>query len=660
VSWIQKLYETHAAISDLAVEETKIPFIPESHSTARMHIEVTLNAKGKFNRASVIDKQNATTIIPCTEASATRAGSKPVPHPLCDSLQYVAGDFRAYGGQVTSGFAADMTQPRADYLKQLQSWVEAAPHPATQAVLAYVRDGHVVQDLVKSHILPLNAGGNIAKSKEEGGADFPIWSVLPPGQSPQNAVVRWRVERPGQTASGVWEDQSLFENWQTYYPNSITDENLCMVSGMTSPLTSLHPAKLRHAGDKAKLISANDSSGFTFRGRFTDDNGSQACGVSYEVSQKAHNVLRWLIARQGYKNGNSQVVVSWAVSGKTIPPVFDDSPDPIGGPPDFSDEHAEIMLDHTRNVGQNFAEKLNQYIAGYAARIEPTEDIVVLTLDSATPGRMSIAYYRELRGSEFLERLRNWHSDMAWQQRLTFTGPQSEGKKPKTKTVWRDCAPTPRAIAEAVHGRKLDDNLRKSTVERLLPCIVDGRALPRDLMESCVRRAANRPGFKEHWEWEQALGVACALFKGYHAKCPNRIQRRVYDMALEPARTTRDYLYGRLLAIAEHIEGVALSVAGENRPTTAARLMQRFSDHPCSTWRNIELALQPYIQRLQNSRGGFLHNMCVLLDEVLCLFQENDFQSEAKLSGEFLLGYHCQRQEWKKNKNDVAETEGAE
>lgn len=40
-------------------------------------------------------------------------------------------------------------------------------------------------------------------------------------------------------------------------------------------------------------------------------------------------------------------------------------------------------------------------------------------------------------------------------------------------------------------------------------------------------------------------------------------------MALEKDRTARDYLYGRLLAVAEKIEEVALNVGGEKD-----RLMQ--------------------------------------------------------------------------------------
>jgi CRISPR-associated protein Csd1 len=272
---------------------------------------------------------------------------------------------------------------------------------------------------------------------------------------------------------------------------------------------------------------------------------------------------------------------------------------------------------------------------------------------------MSIIYYRVLLGSEFLGRIERWHLGMAWPQRFTFIERADGRKKAKKHVAWRACAPSPRAIAEAAYGHRLDDKLKRATVERLLPCIVDERPLPHGLVESAVKRAANRPGM-EPWEWEQTLGVACALFKGFSALPPNPDQRRAYEMGLDLNCTSRDYLYGRLLAIAERIESIALHVANEKRPTTAARLMQRFADHPHSTWRTIELALQPYMQRLQSTRGGFLYNMRELLDEVCSMFQRDDFQSERPLSGEFLLGYHCQRLEWNKDKNATAENGGDE
>ena len=128
-------------------------------------------------------------------------------------------------------------------------------------------------------------------------------------------------------------------------------------------------------------------------------------------------------------------------------------------------------------------------------------------------------------------------------------------------------------------------------------------------------------------------------------------------MPLEQGRTSRDYLFGRLLAVAERIEDMALYLAKEKRDTSAAKLMQRFADHPYSTWRTIELSLTPYKTRLRSKSPGFLVTMEKLVDGIVCAFNNQDFMSEARLSGEFLLGYHCQRQAlWLKSESPKAET----
>ena len=252
---------------------------------------------------------------------------------------------------------------------------------------------------------------------------------------------------------------------------------------------------------------------------------------------------------------------------------------------------------------------------------------------------MAITFYRELRGSEFLTRIQAWHEQFAW--------PQNYSKERQFIG-----APAPRDIAETAFGSRLDEKLRAATVERLLPCIVDGAPLPLDLLRSAVRRVANRVGM-DTWEWERCLGIACALFKGF-------FNERGYLMALEQERTSRDYLFGRLLAIAEDIESYALYAAGEKaRETSAARLMQRFADHPASTWRTIELSMRPYISRLRATRPGPLHKKECLLDEVVALFKPQDFLADTPLSGEFLLGYHCQRQVLRPPKEEREDTSEA-
>lgn len=123
-------------------------------------------------------------------------------------------------------------------------------------------------------------------------------------------------------------------------------------------------------------------------------------------------------------------------------------------------------------------------------------------------------------------------------------------------------------------------------------------------------------------------------------------------MTLEEERASRDYLYGRLLAIADSIERLALTVAEEKRETTAERLMQRFADRPFSTWRSIELALAPYKARLRAARAGALARRERVLDSVSLLFDGDDFTDDKPLSGEFLLGFHCQRAELRRKTSE--------
>jgi CRISPR-associated protein Csd1 len=632
MSWIQKLYETYnnCQASIGYSEEGVRPLLPICHITAQAHIEIVITKDGKFRRAKIVsEKRDMTTIIPCTESSAGKAGSKPVNHPLCDKLQYVAGDFPQYGGIVTSGFSKDPSEPHRNYLEMLTKWTESEfTHPKAKAILKYVSKETVVQDLIGYKILFVGKDhrflGKADIDREKNAKD--IFSII---ESQEDAFIRWVVEDPDVLESKTWKDKTLWESWKNYYLTGKEKEPLCFVSGEDSILTTNYPKYIRREGDGAKLISANDTSGFTYRGRFTTD--AQACGVGIEVSQKSHYALSWLISRQGYKK-DDLVIVAWATSGVAIPKPMDDPLSMLLG---------ELPTDapSTASTAQDIAIKLKKKLAGYGKAIGNTTDIVVMGLDSASPGRLSITYYRELTGSDFLQRINDWHNTCSWIHFYGSIDIQDEKTgKPKKKFIPFIGAPAPSDIAEAAYATnrdgkfQMDEKLRKSTIGRILPCIVDGQQIPRDIVESAVRRASNRVAL-ENWQWNKVLTIACALFKKYNRK-------ENYDMTLDPNRKTRDYLYGRLLALAESLEEWALNKAGEDRPTNAARLMQRFSERPYSTWRTIELALAPYKARL----GGKSKKRQRLIDEVVAAFNNGDFISDKRLSGEFLLGYHCQRE----------------
>lgn len=118
-------------------------------------------------------------------------------------------------------------------------------------------------------------------------------------------------------------------------------------------------------------------------------------------------------------------------------------------------------------------------------------------------------------------------------------------------------------------------------------------------------------------------------------------------MTLETERHSRDYLYGRLLAVADALEGRANYFAGESRPTNAVRLMQKFSEKPYTTWNIIHDSLVPYKMRL--GAGG--RDFEELFEEIMDSFNPEEFTNNKRLSGEYLLGFYTQKSEIrKKNK----------
>jgi len=627
MSWIQQLYETYDRCIGLSdITEGSVKLTPLYHVLQQAHIEITLDGSGEFRRASIVNKEN--TLIPATEKSATARTSAVVPHPLCDHVKYCAGDYLESGN--------DKNKYYEKYTEQLKAWSHS--HPKVTAILKYVEKKTVLHDLIREKIMPVGSDGHILRKLEANQEKPSLFKQLTLDSKtkeykPQNALIRWRVELTNDLSPEVWKDKKLQDAWLDYCSLGEASKmpGLCMVTGDSRVLAEKHPSKIRNAKDGAKLISNKKEadSNFIYLGRFTSV--QEAAGVGIEVSQKAHKALQWLISRQGFQNGD-QVIIAWAVSGKQIPSPLDNSYDLFG----IEVDEEKPLPQYQGDAGQAFGRRLKKLISGYRAEIGGSKNIVVMGVDSATPGRLAITFYRELTGSELLARIQSWHENFAWHQHYS-------------KEIRFVGAPSPKEIAETAYGRRLDDKLLKATIERLLPCIIDGLKIPRDLVESSVRRTCNRPAL-EHWEFEKNLGITCSLFKGYFTEGRN------YQMALEQDRTTRDYLYGRLFAIAEHLENRALYLAGENRETSATRLMQRFADRPFSTWRTIELSLSPYKARLRASRPSFLNEMEKQFDEVMGAFQGQDFLDDRRLSGEFLLAYHCQRLAlWSKRE---AETNG--
>lgn len=129
-------------------------------------------------------------------------------------------------------------------------------------------------------------------------------------------------------------------------------------------------------------------------------------------------------------------------------------------------------------------------------------------------------------------------------------------------------------------------------------------------------------------------------------------------MALNEECKERDYLYGRLLAVADRIEYRTYDKEKDSgRVTNAKRYMSAFSQRPYDTWKIIEENLQPYLGKLSVKERKYYEN---LIDSICQLFTVESYQDNRKLDGLYLLGFHSQSYDLKKYKEEKKETEQEE
>ncbi|MBN1983694.1 MAG: type I-C CRISPR-associated protein Cas8c/Csd1, partial [Chitinivibrionales bacterium] len=264
MSWIQELFETYEACAGNKSIPDADELCPVGYSIQNAHVEITVDENGNFIRAKLIQKEDdPKTFIPVTEKSGGRTSGE-APHPLCDSLQYCAADYTKYGGVRTSYFVS--------YLAQLEAWAKSPfTHPKVNAIYKYVQKGELIKDLKQTGILSFENDKLIVEEKGSLGSSAPIMKLLTfdtnDTKDQAKVFIRWSVESPNELSSHTWEDYSLFKSWQKYLDSLEAEEGFCYVTGEKTIIAQKHPAKLRNGKDGAKLISSNDNSGYTFRGR---------------------------------------------------------------------------------------------------------------------------------------------------------------------------------------------------------------------------------------------------------------------------------------------------------------------------------------------------------------------------------------------------------
>lgn len=643
MSWMEELNNVYGRNQTRVGEfeerrNQRMTLLPVSHVMQSAQIEVLLTAEGEFLNAKVIEKENARTIVPATPSSANRSNSS-APHFLHDKLVYVAGDFTKFGGD------PKYKEHHPDYLKQMKAWNDSPlTNRKVRAIYRYVSKGRLIEDLIDAHILPTNERGKIlekwpASSKEEKPM---IYKVVTGDAS--TAFVRFDVYHETANDPVVWEDRELFRSFIEFLEHyQEAEKGICYVTGEKVGLTTRHGSRIRNAGDMSKLISANDDKGFTYRGRFAKP--TEAVQIGYETSQKAHHALRWLIQRQG-TYVDTRYFVAFGIEHADVASPFASTRELIEQENTEWDDLFTSEFDSLKNdiarTEELVAGELNKAIQGmrHSLKKEDLEDIIVMALDAATTGRLAIVYYQRIEADLFYDAIQEWHHTCRWLQ---------SHKDDKTNKIHSFVGtPSTYRIAEAVYGSKADSRMKKELYTRLLPCIVERKRLPNDIVRIIFNRVKNPFSFTNSTEsWNATVNIACALTAKYY-------EEEGYGVALMEENNQRDYLFGRLLGLAEVMESRILKERDEKRATNATRYFNAFTQHPARTWLVIRKQLTPYFQRSWGNAGYFSMLIQKIEDRLT-----NEQMTDDPLGPIFLLGYSSQIQELytKKGEKEHVDTE---
>ena len=578
---LQKAIETYDAMEGLAgvYEEGREPLAPVGHIVTRAQIEVTITAEGQFVGARAADREQKI-IIPVTEDSAGRT-SAPAAHPLCEQLGYL------------SGRDADKLQL---YLEGLEKWVKSAhTHPKAAAVWAYVSGRTLLADLT-------SAGLPAEKDKD---------------------MICWRVVGLGtEQDTAVWKDRSLMNAYTAFYLSQLNGEKqVCMLTGQAGFVTWKHMKGAFSLNGNAKIISANDSANFTYRGRF--EAPEEAASVSYLASQKAHNALKWLISTQGTIQGNQRAFVCWNPRGIPVPKLHLPFLSPGNDEP-------------PRPTYRNYRDDLRRKLTSCKADLQEDDQVIIAAFDAATTGRLAITYYNELLGSDFLERLAFWDETCCWCD--PFQGVHA----PALYSIVCYAFGTERGPAGKVEP---DDKLAVQQMQRLLSCRIDQAAFPLDVMQAIVTRAGNLQSYGKT-NRHRLLFTACAVIRKYHMDH----EKEELELALEPERKDRSYQWGRLLAVMEKIEQDTYDRT-EDRQTNAIRMQSVFVQRPGYAAKVVLDQLKTaYYPRLSRPLRIAYDRLIGEIMEQLSLFDAADYGKP--LTETYLPGYYLQKNALYARKND--------
>ena len=395
---------------------------------------------------------------------------------------------------------------------------------------------------------------------------------------------------------------------------------LCMLTGENVPLTELHAKNIFPLQSGAKLVSANDKTEYTFRGTFVK-NAEDLLTIGYEASQKSHNMLRWLLNNFGIIAGN-EMFVYWNPNGRYVPSPFEDRK-----------EGDEIISDRETLYRSIFESTEDNSLSS-------TDCIVIAAFKAMTTGRLSLAYYSETPGNDFVAKLEKWKE--------SFTGAK-----------W---IPSIYMVSKYAYGSErnerieIESGIYTKKIEELLWCKLYGHPISESLKNALVTKASSPLKYKSLKNRRYITYIAALILRKYEN---DKAGKEVYTMTLDLDNTEINYLMGRLLAVYEKAElDTYTEEELKSRIPNAVRYQNKYVQRPVATLIVLKNKIVPYLNKLKRKKNGLYIKYQKIFQEIFEKIDGREAKLTGKLSDTYILGYYHQKESfYQKQEADTEKSE---
>lgn len=393
-----------------------------------------------------------------------------------------------------------------------------------------------------------------------------------------------------------------------------------MLTGENVPLTELHAKNIFPLQSGAKLVSANDKTEYTFRGTFVK-NAEDLLTIGYEASQKSHNMLRWLLNNFGIIAGN-EMFVYWNPNGRYVPSPFEDRK-----------EGDEIISDRETLYRSIFESTEDNSLSS-------TDCIVIAAFKAMTTGRLSLAYYSETPGNDFVAKLEKWKE--------SFTGAK-----------W---IPSIYMVSKYAYGSErneqieIESGIYTKKIEELLWCKLYGHPISESLKNALVTKASSPLKYKSLKNRRYITYIAALILRKYEN---DKAGKEVYTMTLDLDNTEINYLMGRLLAVYEKAElDTYTEEELKSRIPNAVRYQNKYVQRPAATLIVLKNKIVPYLNKLKRKKNGLYIKYQKIFQEIFEKIDGREAKLTGKLSDTYILGYYHQKESfYQKQEADTEKSE---